>query len=181
MIPLHAAAVAVFLSAGLAPGTVAGGEPPGTCVSGAAAGADPDRVEMRPGTAAPGASGHLELVMAGSPFGVTVSEGGSYVYDVRVRVRQLRKRPGRTYVVWVTTPELDRVRRLGTLGEDLAAGGRVEWNKFLVVVSEEEADGGGAADAERWQGPVLLTATSPSGLMHTMRGHGIFEAHGIGC
>lgn len=138
---------------------------------------DPDTVRMRPGNAAPGARGVVDFTMPPSPYGVTVSEDGRYVYDVTVRVERLRRRADRRYVAWATTPELDRVRRLGVLGPEGIASGRVTWNKFLVLVTEEA----GGFDGQRWEGPVMLTATSPSGLMHTMRGHGIFEAHGIGC
>lgn len=137
---------------------------------------EPIRMPLTPTRAGLGAAGHLELVMAASPFGITVEADGHHVYDVTIRVERLRRRPHELYVAWATTPELDRVVRLGVLGEDGTVHGRLAWNKFLVLVSAETE-----ADGERWRGPILLTGLSPSGLMHTMRGHGIFEAHGIGC
>lgn len=142
----------------------------------AAARCEPIRVALRATGAGIGAAGYLELAMAPSPFGVSVSPDGRYLYDVTIGVERLRRRPGVIYVAWASTPELDRVVNLGALGEDGIVRGRVGWNKFLVLVTAEAA-----ADGERWEGPILLTGTSPSGLMHTMRGHGIFEAHGIGC
>lgn len=137
---------------------------------------EPIRVALRPTSAGLGAAGWLELAMAPSPFGITVSRDGRHVYDLTIGVERLRRRPDAVYVAWATTPELDRVRKLGVIGEDGIVTGRADWNKFLVLVTVEESD-----DGERWQGPILLTGLSPSGLMHTMRGHGIFEAHGIGC
>lgn len=114
--------------------------------------------------------------MATSPYGVTVSSAGHYVFDVAVHVQSLRRRPGVNYVVWATTPDLQQVKKLGILGEDGVVSNQVDWNKFLIFITAEAS-----ADVPRWQGPILLTAMSPSGWMHTMRGHGIFEAHGIGC
>lgn len=137
---------------------------------------DPIRVALAPTAAAPGALAYMELTMAAAPFGVAVSPDGRYVYDVTVGVERLRRRAGETYVVWAATPELDRVRKLGILEESGAVQGRVEYNKFLVFVTAEAS-----ADLDRWEGRILLTGLSPSGLMHTMRGHGIFEAHGVGC
>lgn len=137
---------------------------------------EPVRMRLQATSAGLGAAGYLELAMAASPFGITVSEDGRYVYDITIAVDRLRRRSDEVYVAWATTPELDRVVRLGVLGEDGIVRGRLEWNKFLVLVSAEAS-----ARGERWEGPILLTGTSPSGLMHTMRGHGIFEAHGIGC
>ncbi|MFQ5691032.1 MAG: hypothetical protein ACE5HQ_12260 [Gemmatimonadota bacterium] len=123
-----------------------------------------------------GAAGYMELFVAPSPFGITVSRDGRYLYDVAIRVETLRRRPGRSYVAWAATPELDQVKKLGVVDGSGPVIARVDWNKFLVLVTAEIS-----ADGERWEGPVLLTARSPSGLMHTMRGHGFFEAHGISC
>lgn len=136
----------------------------------------PTRVALRPTQNAPAARGHMDLLPSPSPYGVTVSRDGRTVYDVTIQAETLPARRGLHYVAWATTPELDEVRKLGVLGDDLRAGGRVDWNKFLVLVTAERS-----ADVERWEGPILLTGISPSGLMHTMRGHGIFEAHGVGC
>ncbi|MFQ5678015.1 MAG: hypothetical protein ACE5HP_00980 [Gemmatimonadota bacterium] len=138
--------------------------------------ADPQRVLLKATSSTGGGSGYVELTMATSPFGVSVSPAGHYLFDLKVAVQQLRRRPGLSYVVWVATPELDRVRKLGVLGEGGVVSGQVDWNKFLVFVTAETS-----TEVSTWKGPILLTALSPSGLMHTMRGHGIFEAHGIGC
>lgn len=125
---------------------------------------------------APGARGTLLLAYAPSPYGLAVGRDGRPLYRVRVEASGLRTPPGRTPVAWAATPDLRRVVRLGSLGPEGAISGRLHWQRFLVFVTAEAGGGG-----ERWSGPVLLVGRSPSSRMHTMRGHGIFEAHGIGC
>lgn len=149
---------------------------PGTCLATDAAMLPPGRVELDPTRSGVGFEGWMELTFARSPHGVAVAPDGRYVYDVVLGVRSQRTIEGRTLVAWATTPELDQVRRLGILGEEMSVSAQVDWNKFLVLVTAETS-----AELDRWQGPILLTGMSPSGKMHTMAGHGIFEAHGIGC
>jgi hypothetical protein len=50
--------------------------------------------------------------------------------------------------------------------------GRVEWNKFLLIITAEAP---GETPGDRWQGPVVMRGMSRSGMMHTMAGHGPFE------
>lgn len=154
----------------------AGSTAPGVCVAGHAGLAAPSRVELDPTRSGVGFEGWMELTFARSPYGVTVSRDGRYVYDVVLGVRSERTVEGRTLVAWATTRDLDEVRKLGVLDEGSRVSGQVDWNKFLVLVTAERSP-----DVETWQGPILLTGMSPSGKMHTMAGHGIFEAHGIGC
>lgn len=119
------------------------------------------------------ASGVADVTYApASPFGVSVSPDGSYRYDVHVSVEDLRAPDRGVYTVWVTTSQIDEIRRVGTLGEDGAATGQVDWNKFLVVITLEPEDD---PDAETWSGPVVLRGMSRSGMMHTMAGHGPFQ------
>lgn len=134
----------------------------------------PEEVPLRPTQDGVGAEGRMALRMSDSPYGVTVSSDGRYVLHVTVEVSRLRRRPGAAYVVWAATPELDRVVKLGALGDDARVAGDISFNKFLVFVSEETS-----ADVETWSGPILLTGLSPSGRMHTMAGHGPFE--GVDC
>ncbi|MFQ5747190.1 MAG: hypothetical protein ACE5HF_08235 [Gemmatimonadota bacterium] len=134
------------------------------------------RVPFRPTRHARGARGEAQLVFARSPFGVAVEEDGRYRYDVTIQLANLRPRAGRTYVAWAATPDLDHVLRLGPVDSDLRVEGRLSWNKFLLFVTLEPDP-----SVERWTGPVVLTAMSPSGRMHTMAGHGIFERHTALC
>ena len=110
---------------------------------------------------------------AASPFfGVAVAGAGEYVHDLDIRVEGLKTLDDGAYVAWVTDTDLREVVRLGALDENLQVAGRASWNKFLVVVTLEASD----ASAERWQGPVVMRGMSRSGRMHTMAGHGPFEA-----
>lgn len=145
----------------------------GPGVAGLDATVDPDgptRVVMTTTRHAPGARGVMALRFTASPFGVPLGDDGSYHYRVDVEVTRLRARPGTEYVVWAATPELDRHRKLGVLGEEMRVSGQVRWNKFLVFVTAERS-----ADVETWSQDILLSALSPSGRMHTMAGHGPFS------
>lgn len=138
-------------------------------------------------------TGEAGLVFpASSPFGIAVTPDGSYDYRVRFRVERLPARNRGVFVAWVTTPQVDRVRRIGPLDGGRAEG-PVEWNKFLVVVTLEpvgaptaapvdgdalegmDAAGGVEGTTPPWTGPIVLRGMSRSGRMHTMAGHGPFE------
>ncbi len=107
-----------------------------------------------------------------SPFGLSLAPDGSYVYDLVVASERLAPPREGTYVVWVTTPSLDRVRLVGALDEQGGIRDRVQWNKFLVVVTlESRLD----PEATMWRGPIVMRGMSRSGMMHTMAGHGPFE------
>jgi hypothetical protein len=123
-----------------------------------------------PGTG--NATGVGEVAFARSPFGVALSGDGSYDYDFTVRFERLKPARSGAYVVWTTTPELDRVVLAGELADPAAFSGKVAWNKFLVVVTLEPAFD---PDAAMWTGPIVIRGMSRSGMMHTMAGHGPFE------
>ena len=118
------------------------------------------------------AAGLGEVTFADSPFGVTLAEDGSYLLDVWLSVERLMAPREGVYVGWLTTPDLDKVERIGSLADGAQLHGRVRWNKFLLVVTLEPADDPGAA---MWTGPVVMRGMSRSGQMHTMAGHGAFE------
>lgn len=169
---------AILLSGALALSTSAyDGRAPAPEVP-AACEAAPHRVELASTSSAPGASGWMDMRLGDAPHGVAVTDDGSYRYEISVHVTSAPPGRGgeRTLVAWAATPDLDRHVKLGPVGDDGVAEGEVSWNKFLVFVSAETSAG-----AETWRGPILLTGTSPSGNMHTMAGHGIYQQHGIGC
>lgn len=116
------------------------------------------------------ASGIASVSFASSPFGIAVSSEGHYIYDLALRIDNLKPAPEGEYVAWVSTPNLKEVMRLGALTSDGTASGQVTWNKFLVIVTLETVESG-----TRWQGPVVLRGLSRSGFMHTMAGHGPFQ------
>ena len=118
------------------------------------------------------ATGTGRLTFATSPFGLALSPEGSYRYRVALTVERLAAPPRGAYVVWITTPTLDRVELVGELDERRSIEGMVDFNKFLVVITLEDAFDPAAAS---WAGPIVLRGMSRSGMMHTMAGHGPFE------
>jgi hypothetical protein len=118
------------------------------------------------------ATGLAQMTFDRSPFGVELAADGSYRTTLAVEVAHLPSIDDHEFVAWTTTPSIDRIARIGTLDEDGATTGPVEWNKFLVVITLEPV---GYADETSWSGPVILRGMSRSGRMHTMAGHGPFE------
>ncbi len=159
--------------------TVPDGAVRGRCPTGLYAGRHPGPEYYRfpmvstrrvPGTGR--AAGVGEITFSASPFGVTVTDNGSYGYDFTLRLERLARPRAGTYVVWTATPSLDVVALAGELTDGGVFTGHVRWNKFLVVVTlEPELD----ASARMWSGPIVMRGMSRSGMMHTMAGHGPFE------
>ena len=119
------------------------------------------------------ATGRAELSVAGkSPFSVAITPDGSYEYLVHVSLERMKTPPEGQLVAWVTTTEIDRVERIGSLDENLKASGRVTWNKFLVVITLEPDNN---PEQLMWSGPIVFRGMSRSGMMHTMVGHGALQ------
>jgi hypothetical protein len=130
---------------------------------------------LRPTNRARGAAGAVGLVPPDSPFGIPVTADGHLRYDLEVSVRGLREAsiagPAGAYVVWVTTPELDRIEKLGAIDHSGSARYHVSsMNKFLLLVTLETS-----ADVEERRGPIVLRGVSPSGLMQNMESHELFN------
>jgi hypothetical protein len=117
------------------------------------------------------AKGTAQVNFAASPFGISVSPEGSYIYDLKLQVERLKPSKKGVYTAWVSTPNLDEIKRLGVFDDSFALSARVEWNKFLVIITLEPS----AEATDTWQGPIILRGISRSGLMHTLAGHGPFE------
>jgi hypothetical protein len=118
------------------------------------------------------AKGTGAVTYAPSPFGISVSEEGSYLVNIDVSMSNIRLDDDKALVAWVTTPQLDQIRSLGTLDENFRVNGQTDFNKFLLVITLEPA---GDEPGAIWTGPVVSRGMSRSGLMHTMAGHGPFE------
>lgn len=118
------------------------------------------------------ATGVGEITFQNNTFGVDLGRDGSYRYDVTVRFERLRLPRSGSFVVWITTPTLDRIALAGELTDPAGFKSSVDWNKFLVVVTHEPAYD---PDATSWSGPIVIRGMSRSGMMHTMAGHGPFE------
>ena len=122
-----------------------------------------------PGTG--NAKGSARINFTRSPFGVAVSMNGSYKYDLTLVIKGIKSNNKGTLTAWVTSSDLKHVRRLGILDESLQTFGKVEWNKFLVVVTLEPT----AEPTDMWKGAIVMRGMSRSGMMHTMAGHGPYE------
>lgn len=142
--------------------------------------ADPDppeyyKIDLVPTGRVPGTRllrGVGAVTFAPSPFGISVSSEGSYIYKLDVSVENLQPPPNGVYAVWASTHDLTEIKPLGVLDENMQAKGTVDWNKFLVIITlEPSADTLG----DSWTGPVVFRGLSRSGLMHTMAGHGPFQ------
>jgi hypothetical protein len=123
-----------------------------------------------PGTAY--VKGQADVTWKASPYGVAISADGSYHYDIHIALPGLPDPGNGAYVAWITTTQVDEIRRLGELDDDGRLSHEVDWNKFLVVITLEDDP---VPDAERWSGPVAFRGMSRSGSMHTMAGHGPFQ------
>ncbi len=112
------------------------------------------------------------VTFAASPFGIAVSPKGHYIYNLTISIDNLKPPPEGVYVAWISTPNLDQIKRLGALDDQSKINGQVTWNKYLVIITLEPSDD---AQSKRWQGPVVLRGMSRSGMLHTMAGHGPFQ------
>lgn len=132
-------------------------------------------IDMVPTRRVPGtgrALGAGTVKFARSPFGVAVSPRGTYVYDLSLSVDRIKAPRRGAYIVWTASPDLDQVVRLGVLTDDgSSVSGRIDLNKFLIVVTLEPSD----EPTEMWTGPVVMRGMSRSGMMHTLAGHGPYE------
>jgi len=117
------------------------------------------------------ATGAAHVAFTPSPFGISISPQGHYVYDLTIAIDNLLPARDGAYVAWVSTPNLDEVQRIGVLDAQGHIAGKVAWNKFLVIITLEPS----ADPTPGWQGPVVLRGMSRSGMMHTMAGHGPFQ------
>ena len=103
----------------------------------------------------------VELRRVASPFDVAVSVEGQQQYDLVATIAGLPEPrslgPYTTYVAWVSPPNLSPVRKLGEVRNGTTTLGRVELEKFLVMVSAESS----AAVTER-TGRLVLRGNSPS-------------------
>lgn len=122
----------------------------------------------------PGAKGTARLVWAQGPFGVTVTADGRASYDVQLSLTGLPEPstlgPYRTYVAWAATTNLDAWHRLGAVGNGNSTVGKIELNKFMLVITAEAS----TTPAER-KGPTVLHGISPSGWLQSMITHPLFR------
>lgn len=120
------------------------------------------------------ASGWVALAPARSPFAVDVTRDGRIIYDLDVTVHGLPPASSlgsyAIYEAWLATPNLDLVRRLGPIRNDVPIRGRVDWNKFMVFVSAEATPA-----TTKWSSAIVLVGRSPSSLMRSFAGHPFYN------
>lgn len=122
----------------------------------------------------PTAKGSARLVFAPSPFGVAVTADGRHSYDLRMTLSGLPA-PSElgsytAYVAWATSTNLRSWVKLGTVANGESTVGRVDRNKFLVVITAE-ADSATTSHS----GPTVLHGISPSGWLQSFLNHPLFR------
>lgn len=122
----------------------------------------------------PSANGTARLLWAQGPFGVTVTPDGRATYDVQLDLSGLPAPrtlgPYTAYVAWAATTNLDKWYRLGTVTNGRSTVGRVELNKFMLVITAEAS----STSAAR-KGPTVLHGISPSGWLQSLITHPLFR------
>ena len=122
----------------------------------------------------PNAQGTARLIFADSPFGVAVTADGHASYDVRFTISGLPEPSAlgayTTWVAWGVTPDLKQWRRLGAVANGTSTVGRVEFNKFMLVVAAETD-----SLVAKHAGPIALSGTSPSAWLQTFLSHPLFR------
>ena len=144
----------------------------------AAARSRPDlfKIDLRPTTAVPSASGVALLSPARSPFGLALTRDGRVIFDVSFTASGLPAPStlGRfdSYVLWAARDDLGEMQELGVIKSGQSLTSRVSYNKFLIVVT---AEGGGGATASKWSGPIVLRGFAPSALLENFSGKTMFN------
>jgi len=122
----------------------------------------------------PNAAGSARLIFAESPFGVAVTADGRASYDVQLTLSRLPDPstlgPYKAYIAWGVTTDLGQWRRLGAVTNGNSTVGRIEYNKFLLVVAAESD-----STATKHVGQIALSGTSPSGWLQTFLSHPLFR------
>ena len=118
------------------------------------------------------AKGIGSVTFAMSPFGVALSETGTYVVNLDLEMSNVTLDPDMSLAAWVTTPQIDQIAPIGHFDAEFKLSGSTGWNKFLIVITLEPK---GKPLGSTWTGPIVARGMSRSGLMHTMAGHGPFE------
>ncbi|MFQ5680320.1 MAG: multicopper oxidase domain-containing protein, partial [Gemmatimonadota bacterium] len=95
------------------------------------------------------------------PFTLTTTPEGHHSYELVAALEGLPEPaslgPYSTYVAWVASPLFRPVIKLGEVGNGTRRLGRVELNKFLVLISAERS-----RDVEERRGRLVLRGQSPS-------------------
>jgi suppressor of ftsI len=118
-------------------------------------------VELFPATGMERASGRVELGLGTGPFTVAATAEGALRYAPTITLAGLPAPsalgPYAVYVVWVATPAMDRVRRLGVAKAGRTRLDPIDFDKFVILVSAERS-----ASVSEPLGRIVLRGMSPS-------------------
>ena len=108
-----------------------------------------------------GASGILEMRGAPTPFDVSVTRDGNYIYELTALVDGLPE-PSTlgdytVYVAWATNLLVGNPKKLGLVTNGRVDLGTLDYDQFRVLISAEPN-----ADVEDRTGSLVLRGTSPS-------------------
>ncbi len=144
-------------------------------VTAAFASAELPRFRLTVTPKAPLGRGWVQLSPSVSPFAIAVRRDGRIVYDLEITVHNL---PPVAYLgaytgyeAWLTSPNLDLVRKLGAIRNDSTLHATADWNKFTVIVSAEPATVG-----DKWTGAIVMVGRSPSSLMQSFADHPFYNS-----
>ena len=117
----------------------------------------------------------IELVPVASPFGVAVTPDGRLMYDANITVKNLPEPSSlgptfTTYVVWLATPSLDKLRNLGPIKLGQTVTARVDFTKMMYMITPEPN-----ATGQKWTGPVVLVGRSASARVQNLAGCDIYD------
>ena len=120
------------------------------------------------------ASGSIELKPLMSPFGVSVTPEGRYVFDATITVKNLPEPaslgPYTVWVVWLATPSLEKIRNLGAIKPGQSITARVDFTKMMYIVSAEQT-----AALDRFKGQLVLVGRSASARVQNLAGCDIYD------
>ena len=133
-----------------------------------------EMVDLQPTGSVAVAGGSIELKPLMSPFGVSVTTSGNYIYDATITVKNLPAPsslgPYTVWVVWVATPSLDKIRNLGAITPGQPITARVDFTKMMYMVSAEQN-----ATLDRFKGQLVLVGRSSSARVQNLAGCDIYD------
>jgi hypothetical protein len=131
-------------------------------------------VDLQPTGAIAQASGAIELKPVTSPFGVSVTTDGRYQYEAVATVKNLPEAstmgPYTTWVLWVATPSLDKMRNLGAIKSGQTVTAKVDFTKMMYIVSAEQN-----ATGSTFKGQLVLVGRSASARVQNLAGCDIYD------
>ncbi|MBI4502400.1 MAG: hypothetical protein HY700_14720 [Gemmatimonadetes bacterium] len=131
-------------------------------------------VDLQPTGSVATASGTIELKPLMSPFGVSVTPDGRYIFDATINVKNLPEPsslgPYTVWLVWVATPSLDKIQNLGVIKPGQPVTARVDFTKMMYIVSAEQT-----AKLDRFKGQLVLVGRSASARVQNLAGCDIYD------